>query len=146
MSFNHSCFGFSHNLEPNLSLNITFGCCCSVAQSGLTFCDPMPCSTPGFPVLHQHPKLAQTNVHWVGDAIQPSTLPSPSPAFNLSQHQGLFQWVSPLHQVAKYWSFNLSIDPSNEYSRLISFRIAWFDLLEVQGGFKSLLQHHSSKA
>ena len=67
--------------------------CCSVAQSCLTPCDPMDCSMPGFPVHHQLPKLAQTHVHRVSDAIQPShPLLSPSPpAFNLSQHQGLFQ-------------------------------------------------------
>ena len=66
-------------------------CCCSVAQSGLTLCDPMDCSTLGFPVLHHLPELAQTHVHWVSDAIQPShPLSSPSPALNLSQHQGLF--------------------------------------------------------
>ena len=78
--------------------------------------------------------------------IQPShRLSPPSPlALSFSQHQGLFQWVSYLHQVAKYWSF--SISPSNEYSRLISFRIDRFDLLAVQGAFKSFLQHHNSKA
>ena len=81
----------------------------SVAQSGLTFCDPMNCSTPGFPVHHQLPELAQTHVHRVGDAIQPShPLWSPSPpAFNLSQHQDLFQWVSSLHQMAKVLEFQL---------------------------------------
>ena len=66
------------------------------------FCDPMDCSMPGFPVHHQLPDIAQTHVHRVGDAIQPShPLSSPSPVFNLSQHQGLFQWVSSLHQVVK---------------------------------------------
>ena len=69
--------------------------------------------------------------------------PSP-PAFNFSQHQGLFQWVSSSNQVAKVLEF--SISPSNEYSGLISFRIDWFDLLEVQGTLKSLLRHHSFKA
>ena len=59
---------------------------------------------------------------------------------------GSFQWVSSLHQVTKVWSFSFSISPSNEYSGLISFRIDWFDLLAVQGAFKSLLQHHDSKA
>ena len=71
------------------------------------FCDPMKCSTPGLPVHHQLPEFTQTHVHWVGDAIQlshPLSSPSP-PAFNLSQHQGLFKWVSSLHQVAKVLEF-----------------------------------------
>ena len=115
----------------------------SVAQTFLTLCDPMDCSTPGFPVHHQFPELAQTHDHQVSDAIQQShPLSSPSPAFNLSQPKGLFQWV----RWPKYWSFSFSIRPSNEYSGLISFRINWFDLLAVQGTFKSFLQHHSSKA
>ena len=81
----------------------------SVPQSCPTLCNPMNCSTPGFPVLHQLPDFAQTHVHRVGDATQPShPLSSPSPpAFNLSQHQGLFQWVSPWHQVAKVLEFQL---------------------------------------
>ena len=80
----------------------------SVAQSCLTLCNPMDCSTPGFPGHHQ-PEFTQTHVHWVSDAIQPShPLSSPSPpAFNLSQHQGLFQGVSFLHQVAKVLEFQL---------------------------------------
>ena len=73
--------------------------CCSVTQACPTLCSPMDCSTPGLPVLHYVPEFAQTHVHWVGDAIQPShPLPSPSPpAFNLSQHQGLFpmSWFFP---------------------------------------------------
>ena len=83
----------------------------------------------------------------IKSAIQPShpLSPSSSPAFNLSQHQGLFQWVSSLHPVAKVLEFSFSISPSNEYSGLISFRIDWFDLLAVQGTLKSLLKHHSSK-
>ena len=98
--------------------------------------NPMDCSMPGFPVLHHLLELAQTHVHWVGDAIQPSSpLSSPFPlALNLSQNQSLFQWVSCSHQVAKgleHQSF--SISPYNEYSGLISFRIEWFDLLAVQG-------------
>jgi len=69
--------------------------CCSVAQACLTLCDPMDCSTPGFPVLHHLPEFTQTHVHWVDDAIPPFHPLSPSsPALNLSQHQGLFQWVS----------------------------------------------------
>ena len=81
----------------------------SVAQLCPTLCDPMNCSMPGFPVHHQLPGLTQTHVHWVGDAIQPShLLSSPSlSAFNLSQPQGLFQWVSSSHQVAKVLEFQL---------------------------------------
>ena len=108
---------------------------------------PMNCSTSGFPVHHQIPELDQTHVHWVGDAIQPShplLFPSP-PALSLSQHQGLFQWVSPSHQVAKWLEFQLH-SPSNEYSGLISFRMDWLDFLAVQGTLKSLFQHHSWKA
>ena len=106
----------------------------------------MDCSTPGFPVHHQLLELTQTHVHRVGDAIQPShPLSSPSPDFNLSQHQGLFQLV--LHiRWPKDWNFSFSISPSTEYSGLISFRTDWLDLLAVQGTLKSLLQHHSSKA
>ena len=120
----------------------------SVAQSCPTLCDLMDCSTPGFPVHHQLPELSQTHIYRVINAIQPShPLSSPSPpAFNLSQHQGLFT-ESILHiRWQKYWRFRVSISPSNEYSGLTSFRIEWFDLLAVQGTLKSLLQHHSSKA
>ena len=75
----------------------------SVSQLCLTLCDPMDCSAPGFPVHHQFPELSQTHVNWISDAIQPChPLSSPSPALNLSQHQGLFQWVSSTHQVAKF--------------------------------------------
>ena len=75
----------------------------SVTQSCPTLCDPMDCSTPGLPVHHQLPEFTQTHVHWVGDAIQPShPLSSPSfPAFNLSQHQDHFKWVSSSHQGTK---------------------------------------------
>ena len=77
--------------------------------SRVQLCDPMDCSTPGLPVPYQVPEFTQTQVHWVGDAIQPShPLSSPSPpAFNLSQHQGLFKWVSSSHQVAKVVEFQL---------------------------------------
>ena len=114
----------------------------SVAQSCLTLCNPMDCSTPGFPVPHQLPQLVQTHVHQVGDAIQPShPLSSPSPpTFNLFQHQSLFQWVSLPIRWPKHWSFSFSISISNEYSGMISFRIDWFYLLAVQGTLKSLLQ------
>ena len=84
----------------------------------------------------------------VDDAIQLSHPLSPRspPALNLSQCQSLFQWVSSLHQVPKYWSFSFSVSPSNGHSGLISFRIDCFDLLAVQGILKSLLQHPCSKA
>ena len=108
----------------------------------------MNSSTPGLPVHHQLPEFIQTLVHWVADAIQPShPLLSPSPpALNLSQHQGLFKWVSSSHQVAKELEFQLQISPTKEHPGLISFRMDWLDLLAVQGTLKSLLQHHSSKA
>ena len=80
-----------------------------MAQSCRTLCDPMDCSMPGLPVHHQLSELTQTHVHWVGDAIQPShSLSSPSPpAFLLSQHQGLFQWVSFTHQEVKVLELQL---------------------------------------
>ena len=85
--------------------------------------------------------------HRVSHATEPShPLSSPSPIFNLSQHQRLFKWVRSSHQVAKVLEFRFSINPSNEYSGLIAFRMGWLDLLAVQGTLKSLLQHHSSKA
>ena len=119
----------------------------SVAQSCPTLCDPMNRSTPSLPVHHQLPEFTQTHVHWVSDASQPShPLSSPfPPALNLSQHQGLLQWVSSSHQVAKIWSFSFNISPSNEHPGLISIRMDWLALLAVQGTLKSLLQHHSSK-
>ena len=81
----------------------------SVIQSCLTLLDPMDCSTPGLPVYYQHPELTQTHIHWVGDANQPSHPPlSPSPpTFNLSQHQGLFKWVSSSHKVTKVLELQL---------------------------------------
>ena len=114
-------------------------CCYSDAELCLTHWDPMDCSILGFPVLHSLPEFAQTQVHWVNDTIQPShPLSSPSPpARNLSQPQGLFQWVS---------SLCICISSSNEYSGLISFMTDWFDLFAIQGTLKSLLQHHSLKA
>ena len=121
----------------------------SVIQSCLTLCNPVDCSTPGFPVHHQLLEFIQTHVHHVGDAIQPShPLSSSSPsAFNLAQHQGPSS-ESVFHiRWPKDWSFNFSVGPLNEYSGLISIRMHWFDLLAVQGTLKSLLQHHSdSKA
>ena len=95
---------FCTSLE--LSLELKFS---SVAQSCPTLCDSMDCSIPGFPVHHQLPEVAQTHVHWVSDAIQlsyPLSFPS-SPAFSLSQHRGLLQWVSSLHQLAKVLELQL---------------------------------------
>ena len=113
-------------MTPGPSCSVLGGGCCSVAQSCLSLWDSMDCSTPGFPGHHHLLELAQIDVHWVGDAIQPShPLLPPTPfAFNLSEHQGLFQWP-------EYWSFSTS--PPSEYSELISFWIDWFDLLTVQG-------------
>ena len=117
----------------------------SVAQSYLTLCYPMDCSTPGLPVHHQLPKFSQTHVHWVGDAIQlshPLLLPpSIFPSIRIFSNES----VLPIRWL-KYWSFRFSISPSNEYSGLISFRMDWLDLLAVQGTLKSLHQYHSSKA
>ena len=110
-------------------------------------CTPMDCSTPGFPVLLYHLKFTQTHVHWVGDATQPSHLlsfPSP-PAFNLSQHQDLFNLFnqSVLRiRWPKWWNFSFSISPSSECSGLISFRIDWLDLLAVQGTLKTPSSRH----
>ena len=103
---------------------------------------------PGFSVHHQLPELAQTHVHRAGDALQLShPLSSHSlPAFNLASIR-VFSSESVLrNKWPKYWSFPFSICPSNEYSGLVSFRIDWFDLPEVQGTLKNLFQHHSSKA
>ena len=120
----------------------------SVAQQCLPLHDPTDCRMPGLPVHHQLPASTQTHVHWVGDAIQPShPLSSPSPpAFNLSQHWGLFKWVSSSHQVAKVLEFQLQHQSFQWILRTDFFRMHWLDLLAVQGILKSFLQHHSSKA
>ena len=114
-------------------------CCSSVTKSCLILCDPRDCSTLGFPVIHCLPDLAQTHVHWVSDAIQPSLSSPYMFAYNLSQIKVVCNELSLHIRWPKYWSF--SISSSNEHSRLISFRIDWFDLFEVQGTLKSLLQH-----
>ena len=107
----------------------------------------MDCSTPGFPVHHQLPELAQTHVHRVGDAIQPfhplSSLLHPPSIFPSIR---VFSKESVLCIGPKYWSFSFNISPSKEHPGLISFRMDWLDLLAIQGTLKSLLQHHSSKA
>ena len=105
----------------------------------------MNCNRSDFPVLHHLPELAQTHVHWVGDAIILSNphllLPSIFSSIRVFSNEPVLYIRWP-----KYWSFSFSISPSNEYSGLISFRMDWFDLLAVQGTLKSLFQHHSSKA
>ena len=107
--------------------------------------DSMDCSTPGFPMHHKLLELAQTHVHRVRDATQPSHplspllfLPSIFPSITVFSNGSVL-----CIRCLKYWSFNFSISPSNEYSGLISFRMEWLHLLAVQG---TLLQHHSSKA
>ena len=120
----------------------------SVAQSCPTLCDPVNRSTPGLPVHHQLPESIQTHVHWIGEAIQPShPLSSASPpALNLSQHQGLFKWVSFSHQVVKILEFQLQHQSFQWTPRTDLLRMDWLDLLAVQGTLKSLPQHHTSKA
>ena len=115
-------------------------CCCSVAQSCLTVRNPMDCSTPGFPVLHYLPEFAQTHVHWVSDATQPSISSSVILfSFCLQSFPASIRVFSNKSALCirrrKYWSF--SISPSNEYSGLISFQTDCFDLLAVQGTFRS---------
>ena len=120
----------------------------SVAQSCLTLCNPMSCSTPGLPVQTNSQSLSKLMSI---ESVMPSShlvlccplllLPSFFPSIRTFSNESALHIMLP-----KYLSLNFSINPSNEYSGLIFFRIDWFDLLTVQGTFKSLLQHHSSKA
>ena len=107
----------------------------------------MDWSMSGLPVYHQLQELAQTHIHWIGDVIQPS---HPVISFysylQSSPASGYFPRSQFFASRGQYWSFSFGISPSNEYSRLISFRMDWLDLLAVQGTLKSFLQHHSSKA
>ena len=120
----------------------------SVAQLCPTLCDPVNRNMPGLPLHHQHPESTQTHVH---ELVMPSNhlilcrplllLPSVFPSIRVFSNE------SALHiRWPKYWSFSLNISPANEHPGLICFRMAWLDLLAVQGTLKSLLQHHSSKA
>ena len=119
----------------------------SLILSCPTLCDPMNCSMPGLPVYHQLPESTQTHVHCV---VMPSNhlilchplllLPSIFPIIRVFSNESALCIKWP-----KYWSFNFNISPSNEHPGLISFRMDWLDLLEVQGTLKSLLQHQSSK-
>ena len=117
----------------------------SVTQKCLTVTLWTSCSLPGFHVHHQLLELAQTHVHWVSDAIQPShPLLSPPYPPSIFPSIRVFSKDSVLHiRWPKYWSFSFNISPSNEHPGLISFRMDWLDLLAVQGTLKSLLQHHS---
>ena len=117
-------------------------------QSCPTLCDPMDCSTPGFPVHHQLLEPTQTYVHRVGDASNHLILCCTLlllPSIFLSIRVFSNKSALPIRW-PKYWSCSFNISPSNEYAGLMSFRIDWLHLLAVQGTLKSLLQHHSSKA
>ena len=136
----------SHQGSPMVSRSyIQFS---SVTQLCPTLCDPMDCSTLGFPVHHQLPEITQTHVYWIripSNHLILCHLLLLLPSILLSIR--VFSNESVLHiRWPKYWSFSFSISPSNEYSGLISFRMHWLDLLAVQGTLKNLLQHHSSKA
>ena len=131
-----------------LLFNTTTGCCCccSVLHSCLTLLNTMDYGIPDFPVPHHHPEFAQVHVHCISDAIQSSHLPLPpsSPAFNLCQHQGIFQWVGPLHQVPKVLDFSFSVSPSNECSGLIHLRLTGSISFAIQGTLMNLHMRHDS--
>ena len=120
----------------------------SVTQSCLTLCNLMNCSTPDLPVHHQLLEFTQTHVL---ESVIPSShlifcrplllLPPIPPNIRVFSNESTLRMRWP-----KYWSFSLSISPSNEHPGLVSFRMGWLDLLAIQGTLKSLLQHHSSKA
>ena len=122
----------------------------SLAQSCTTLCNPMNCNKPGLPVHHQLPEFTQLKLMSI-ESVMPSShsilcrpilLPPPIlPSIRIFSNESTLRMRWP-----KYWSFNFSISPSNEHPVLVSFRMDWLDLLPVQGIFKSLLQHHSSKA
>ena len=119
-----------------------------VAQSCLTICNPMDCSTLALPVHHQLSELTQTHVHRVSEPSNHLILCCPFLLLpSIFPRIRVFSDESVLHiRWPRYWSFSFNISPSNVHSGLISFRMDWLDLLAVQGTLKSLLQHHSSKA
>ena len=137
-----------HERERNVcTFLMLICCCCSLAKLCPTLCDPMDCSTPGFPVFHYLPEFGQTHVQV--KLGMPSNhlilchllllLPSIFPSIRVFPNE------SALHiRWPKYWSF--SISPSSEYSQLISFMMDWFNLLVIQGTLKHLLQHHNLQA
>ena len=135
-------------LQHHSSKASIFWCSVQSLSRVQLFVTPWTLGQQAFPVHHQLLEFTQTHVHWVGDAIQPShpPLPPSPPAPNLSQHQGLFQWVNSLHEVAKVLEFQLQHQSFQWTPRTDLFRMDWLDLLAVQGTLKSLLQHHSSKA
>ena len=141
MTFNNSPDCQVENILWRRSTDGNRKTCYVVAQSCRTLCEPMNCSTPGFPVLYYLLEFAQTHASWVSDAsslVSLLLLPSVFPRIRIFSNESAFHIRWP-----KYWNFSFSISPSDEYSGLISFQIDLFDLLTVQG---SLLQHHSSKA
>ena len=120
----------------------------SVSLSCLTLCNPMNGSISGLPVHHHLPEFTQTHIHWISDVIQPLILclpllllPPIPPSIRVFSNVSTLRMKWP-----KYWSFSVSISPSNEHSGRISFRMDWLGLLGFQGTLKSLLQHHSSKS
>ena len=130
-------FFFLLLLLSRLSLSVAVSFLCLIlsissdAQSCLTCYEPMDYSLPGFPVHQQHPKLAQTHVHWVGKAVKPSyALLSPfPPAFNLSQHHSLFQWANSLHQEAKVLEFQRQYQ---SFQWIFRTDLGWTSLISVQ--------------
>ena len=138
---------FSHKPIGLQELQNTFFQFSSVAQSCLTPCNLMNGSTPGLPCPSPTPRVHQTHVHRVGDAIQPShPLSSPFTPTPIPPSIRVFSNESTLRmRWPQYWSFSFSIIPSKEHPGLVSFRMDWLDLLAVHGTLKSLLQHHSSK-
>ena len=136
---------FTSNYLSTNGYNFTY-CCCSGTQSCLTL-GFHGLQHAKFPCPSLCPEFVQTHVHWVNEAIQPSIFCCPLLLMpSIFPRNKVFSNESALHiRWPKYWSLSFTISPSNEYSGFISFRIDWFDLPDVQGNFKSLLQHHSSK-